>query len=274
MKKPPHFVAQKHKARHGRRAWGIRQGLQPRHLLDGALELVIRAVGTGTFGRHGVDTGNGLGQMPSRPPWWSARSFQAAVSPIFGAPSKPLPWQALQCLAMISSGVLAPPPPAVAATAMPLHSWPWTHTWPTGSRRLAISSLVAAVALIAQRANTAAGTASIFLIWFTRTPSWWLITPAATDLRAFESIAGTPKPWNDPTRERGIAETMHCAGSKVRGCRRADQPGRLFEGVAKTVWTGAFEVVAVAGLEDERLGTDHQLEPAFEQDAGLFAVVG
>ena len=28
-----------------------------------------------------------LARMPSRPPWWSARSFQAAVSPIFGAPS-------------------------------------------------------------------------------------------------------------------------------------------------------------------------------------------
>ncbi|AMK33541.1 hypothetical protein AWT69_004904 [Pseudomonas putida] len=56
-----------------------------------------------------------------------------------------------------------------------------------------MSSLVAAVALIAQRANTAAGTASIFLIWFTRTPSWWLITPAATELRALKSIAGTRK---------------------------------------------------------------------------------
>ncbi len=137
---------------------------QPGHFLDRPFQVFIRAVCTGALWRHGVDACNGLGQDAVQAAWWSARSFHAAVSPILGAPSKPLPWQALQCLAMISSGVLAPPPPAAAATSMPLHSWPWTHTWPTGSRRLAMSSLVAAVALIAQRANTAAGTASIFLI--------------------------------------------------------------------------------------------------------------
>ena len=46
-----------------------------------------------------------LAKSPSRPPSLSARSFQAAVSPILGASSRPMLWQA--ALALRAQGVEA-----------------------------------------------------------------------------------------------------------------------------------------------------------------------
>ncbi len=70
--------------------------------------------------------------------------------------------------------------------------FPWTQTWPTGSRRLAISSVVAAWALTAHRANTVAGAASIFIIRFTRTPSMVASHACGHGLQAGASIAVSP----------------------------------------------------------------------------------
>lgn len=167
--------------------------LQAGHLFDGALEVVIRAIGAGAFRRHGVDAGNGLGQDAVEAALVIGALFPGCLSPIFGAPSRPVPWQALQCFAITSAGFLAPPaPPAAVATSMPLHSFPWTQTWPTGSRRLAISSVVAAWALTAHRANTVAGAASIFIIRFTRTPSMVASHACGHGLQAGASIAVSP----------------------------------------------------------------------------------
>ena len=132
------------KAARGRLFIDARSLLQAGHLLDGRFQLVIGAVGAGAFRGIALIPVMALARMPSRPPWWSARSFQAAVSPIFGAPRTPAVWQAPQCLAMMSSGVFAPPPAAAATASTPLHSWPWTQTSPTGLMRSAMASSVAA----------------------------------------------------------------------------------------------------------------------------------
>ena len=61
---------------------------------------------------------------------------------------------------------------------------------PVGPGRGSGAGSVAAWALTAHRANTAAWAASIFLIRFTLTPSSWLVSPAATVSRAGASIYG------------------------------------------------------------------------------------